>query len=148
VGSIAGGGPRYTLDVVGCTQDVAESLGAILNPKYNFGNVRLYVYVVGPSGMPVPSGAARSPKDDPVLTVQNYFQTALAQNPLFVTVHTDGAFYDLFIEMKREVIQFWNDNLADYYGNTNLVAAEAFSDVCRSSYFNNQVSVGWATSPP
>jgi hypothetical protein len=147
VGSVEGDASPYTINVKGCTQSVAESLAAILIRNYTFGNVQLHVRVLGPSGLTVQPSAARSLKD-PVRTVQNYFETALAQNPLFVAVHTGGFYFDLFIETKKEVVQFWNDNLADYYGNTNLVAADALNDVCQSSYFNNQVSVAWTTSLP
>ena len=48
------------------------------------------------------------------------------------------------IEAQRKVVQFWNDNIGDRYGNTNAVAATVFAEVCCSSIANTIIE--WTTS--
>lgn len=144
VGEVQGNGRRYTINVQGCTDDVAQSLAVILVTAYKFGNVHLQVRVLDPAGQLVLPKIPIS--GDVISAVENCFETALAQNPLFVVVHTDSVLLSLYVEMRKEVVQFWTDNLGDYNGNSNKVAADAFRDICQSSYSKNSVLVGWSTS--
>jgi hypothetical protein len=38
-----------------------------------------------------------------------------------------------------------NDNLGDYHGNENEVAAKVFAYVCNDSFFDNQIMALWTT---
>jgi hypothetical protein len=138
----------YTLDVTACSNKVASSLAVILRRHWRFGNVQLKVRVLDPTGKEVKPRIQPGP--DPVAAIRARFETALADNPLFSMILENQGVLDphnFWVETKKEVIQFFNDDLSDYYGNKNVVAENAFADVCLSTFFEGSVVVGWATKP-
>jgi hypothetical protein len=138
----------YTLDVTACSNKVASSLAVILKRHWTWGEVQLKIRVFGPTGKEV--NPRIQPGPDPVATIRARFETALANNPLFSKILENQGFFDphnFWVEMKKKVIQFYNDDLSDYYGNKNVVAEDAFTDVCLSTFFEGAVVVGWATKP-
>ena len=99
--------------------------------------IRVAVRVLDPDGNLVVSGAPEPP-ENPTEAIADHFRKALRGNPYFSQFHEVNAgppFAFLFIEFKAEIIQYWNDNIGDYYGNANSVAAEVFQAVCGETFF-------------
>ena len=70
------------------------------------------------------------------------FKTLFAGNPIVMTMetHTDPAGGQWnYVVFTPEVVQFYNDNLADYHGNWNglaeEIAYEVFEENSRGVYF-------------
>ena len=71
--------------------------------------------------------------------VKRQFRAALTRNRLYVATHvnqTESFSKFLWVEVAKRVIQFWNDNLGDYYGNQNEVAARAFAYMFAAKVFS------------
>jgi hypothetical protein len=139
----------YTLDVTACSKKLASSLAVILRRDWSFGNVHLHVRVLDSTGQEV--NPRIQPGPDPVATIKAQFEAALADNPLFSKIiENQSSSQDrnsFWVEIKKEVIQFFNDDLTDYYSNKNAVAENAFRHVCLSTFFKGSVVVGWTTAP-
>ncbi len=112
----------------------APAVAGVLNKYYNFGGIEVWVVVLDEEGNKV------EPPDltQPGFSVRQMIETALFANPYFYRVVANqcpsqpdrvltAAFYP-------KVIQFWNDDLSDYFGYTHFVAQEVFADVMRHHY--------------
>ncbi len=142
------GSDDYFIDVKGCSAAIAGSLSIVLKRDHRIGNLHIIIRVLGPDGneaLPVEEAADKGP----VVNIRKHFTNVLGANPYFSTIHrmedTPMA-PDLFIEMKKDVIQYWNDDLSDYYSNANEVAATVFRDFCKSAFVDGKVDIGWTTA--
>ena len=138
---------KYILRIDACQDAVAEALATILKRKWSFGRVKVYVRVYGPEGAqarPLPLGAGSYEE------LKALLEKAMLDNPYFVAVRevenpmTHEAV--LFVECTKEVIQFWNDNLGDLYGNENYVAAAVFSGVTSRVFPGHRMFSGYTTA--
>ena len=133
-------GTNMYIDVVCTDPEEAYPMASLLKPKYELGNITVFVQVLDSSGTIIkpewPVGC--KPPDCLYMVVTK----ALKNNPLFVQAlipkfppdwptppHTD-----VVAVIKKAVIQFWNDDLSDYYGNFNGVAEDVFKEVTREIY--------------
>lgn len=133
-------GSKCYIDVVCTDYEEAYPMASILRPQYDMGNITVFVQVLDRSGNPIkpewPTGCK------PVDCLYMVVTKALKNNPLFV-----GAVKpefppgipppphgDVVAIIKKVVIQFWNDDLSDYYGNFNGVAQNVFKEVVREEY--------------
>lgn len=99
------------------TQEKADALTAMLPETKEFGNVTVSVSVI-------PGNKVGDKFRDP-------YKTAFDGNELYVeTVNADcplGSF--TYVIWKAEILQFFNDNLADVCGNKSMLAESAARDV-------------------
>ncbi len=142
---------HYEFDVQARCREVSSALAAVLTPAYDFGGIQVKVCVVNPDGSPaVPpfqSGTAPTVEE-----VMDCFAKALAANPYVSRILPGRSIpYDcaVWVECTRRVIQFWNDNIGDYYGNNVYVAADVFRAVMQTSFetASGEVSIGFTTRP-
>jgi hypothetical protein len=105
----------------------SQALAAILKPQYSLGNIEVQVQINPGAEAVKPAAVA-----DPAQVVQ-LIQTALKGNPLLVDVlvkqagpWAPTAVWPIFT---RSVVQFFNDDISDYYSNYNGVAAQVFGTV-------------------
>lgn len=131
------GGRVHTIAIQACAETAAQGLALVI--KKDFGYVA--INVLKPSGEKVSADATSQPA---VEQLKAAFDAGLTQNPYYVAFHPRGGFADVTVEFKREVIQLFTDNLADLYGMSNYVAAEAFSQVLDLKY--DKLKVGTTTS--
>jgi hypothetical protein len=119
-------GANYYIDIV-ALDGISYPLAAILKPFYEMGNIKVYVEVLDRSGKPIdPSLPVGT---DPVDAVVKAFKGGLASNEYFVDAInivgksppiTPLSRYQVAVIFKKSVIQFFNDDLSDYYGNLNV----------------------------
>lgn len=128
--------------VTGCQTDVAAGLAAVLRPKYQFGNLTVNVEVRDAAGRYLPLSLNQP---NTLAGAQRHLTNALQGNPYFVKIHHMPAFITFLVEMKPQLIQFWNDNLADLNGYVHFVAADVFREVTRDQLGPN-VTVSFFTS--
>lgn len=88
--------------------DKAEALTRLLKPEVEFGNVKLYIEVI-------PANREK--------TFADLVKDAFLGNPHFVELikiplQSNPIYYAIF---KKEVAQFFNDNLADAHGNISTL---------------------------
>ncbi len=106
------------------------ALEKLLDPTITFGNVTITVKCL------VKDGSEES--------VAAIFRTAFAGNPHISEVieqETMGCIDQTFVLFKPEVIQFFNDDLTDYYGNWNGLSEDIMREVINK---NIRVNIGTA----
>jgi len=107
-------------------EDKAIALATILTPYKEYGNIKVYAEVLYCGKVVKPDD-----KKQNVCSLYMFYKEALESNDYFAYVE----FRDFFGKMilypvfKKEVVQFFNDNMADLYNNYNAVAADAFAEV-------------------
>lgn len=136
------------IDIVVSEEPIARGLGFILKRDYNFGGIKVTVQVLDGQGAIVAVDDAALPGQDPIDTTRSHFLAALLHNPLVVGLGPRPMLVgDFSIDVKPEVLQFWNDNLADPRGLSNLVAATTFQDVVRPDFIGGKVRMLFGTAP-
>ena len=132
-------GANYFIDIV-AVDGSSYPLAAILKPSYDMGNIKVYVQVLDRSGKPIePSLPVGT---DPVDAVLQAIKGGLAGNEYFVdAINIIGTLPPIPLSQcqvaaifTKSVIQFFNDDISDYYSNLNAIAENIFADVLNSEY--------------
>ena len=98
-------------------QDKAAALEKILVDRVEFGGVEVNVVVKPSNAEP---------------TIDQLYDMAFAGNPAYSFSKTlTGIFTNPlhFIVFKNKVVQFWNDDIGDIYGNTSTLYQEIAKDI-------------------
>lgn len=97
-------------------QDKAEALSQLLPPSKRFGNVELNVNII----------PANKIKNDKV----SLFQKAFDGNPILSDIKIAiQIFSNNYIVFKKEVVQYFNDDLGDYNGICSTLYQDIAKDV-------------------
>jgi hypothetical protein len=142
--------PMYTegnncfIDIMVMNYQKASALAAIIKPTHVFGNITVHVCVFNCCCERVKGSLIES--SDPVIAVIETLKAALETNYYFVKlVNTDeilppivkDIIGQVVLVLKRRVIQFFNDDISDFYNNYNEVAATVFNEVLVTEYPND-----------
>ena len=116
---------------------------AVLTPFYNIGNIEVAVNVFNPDGSAAinPLGDRKAVDAD---EIKGYIKKALRGNPYFdriISRTADNVDSMIWLQFKKKIIQFWNDNLADYYGNNVYIAADVFQSVMNVDFETENITV-------
>lgn len=100
----------------------AGAISEIINDEIDFGNVTLTINVV--------------PSNNQKMTVpRSIYSVAFSGNPIVEDIITiDGVFTTplTYIVFVKEVVQYFNDDLGDYYGNASTLYQIIAEDVFKS----------------
>lgn len=117
---------NYEIKLYVDDDDKASALATLLPDEYDFGNVTLKVQVVPANGKEVTLINDNTSLDE-------LFETAFCGNGAFVFAKTvngvmllDGITYVVF---NKQVVQYYTDNLSDYFGNCSTLYQEIAKDV-------------------
>lgn len=116
----------YTITIQVCDLEKAKALATIMSYNKNLPGYYIATSIKNLEGQDV-TPMDISPTD--LTAVQNLLTTLLKGNPLFVTIHPEKAIYKCSVEFSKTIVQFWDDNLADYYRHTHMIASDAFAKV-------------------
>lgn len=149
VGNLVGEGPNMEININVCDYNKAEALSAFIIKQHDFGNLKQHdfgslmvtVNVLAPDSVPV---SAQAPNDSKQAAAM--LNLALTGNPYFAKAGSVGK--AAFIEFKPLVVQFFSDNISDFYSNTNMVASWAFDDIMTFNSFSPKSVKIYATTAP
>lgn len=133
VGTLVETGYGYDLAVVTGRESIGTGLATILVQKYAFGNVTM---TVTPQNTDGTRWAARTigSVDD----LASATRDGLAANPLLVEVVTGRQVPSIYTEVVAvitpTVIQFYNDDLSDFFHNFNGVASQVFAQTLATDF--------------
>ena len=116
---------QYVYIMVVNDEKKASAIKAILKNPVELGNTTVKACIYGPNENEV--------QDLNSLDIDVY-QTAFSGNPIFEkTVLDQKGFYKIgYCVFKKEVIQFWNDDLSDYLGNYSGLASDIAREILNS----------------
>ena len=138
----------YLIDITTSYESTARGLSFILTREYDFGGIRVTVRVLDQHGVVTSVDDAALPGQTPVETAVAYFHDALLQNPLVASFGPGSMFVgDFSVEVRPEILQFWNDDIGDPNGLSHLLAATVFRDVARPSFIAGTVTMVFSTAP-
>lgn len=124
-----GVGTHFIINVTVKNSARRSAMATVLAP--NNGGSYVLVKVVDSQGNVQKPVAVKGTIPEKLAKIKALFQTAFKSNPLYVmtkTVYIAGI-YGVFPIFKAKLVQFECDNMADYYGNENYVAADLFRQV-------------------
>ena len=138
IGELDTSKPPYRLPIIVDDQQKGTSLRTIIRTVFPIANLSVITDVTNKQGV---SWQTIVIKDSTQL--KDVFTFALTGNPLFVeTVLIPPApggfnFYNVAVIFTRSVVQFYNDDLSEYYHNYNGVTANVFGDLIKLEFANN-----------
>ena len=127
----------YTIPIVVDDEKKGTALATVIRSKFPIGNITVVTTVKNSKGEAWAPNIIHD--EDETVAV---FKAALTGNPLFVDAvkkATPPFGSDVFIIMTKSIVQFFNDNLTDFYGNFNGVTAQVLSELIWAQYVNNTV---------
>ena len=129
-------GAQYIITIQARSREKARALATILALRKTFGNIIVDLEILH-------NGEAVSPYEPP-LTINDLvgvFNQALGTNRYFNSVKPGGFVTTLIFPIfKKEVIQFFNDDISDFYNNFNGVAADVFAEVLRPDIYGTSIN--------
>lgn len=138
----------YYIDLYPEDEKKARGLSEVLINQYNFGGIKVQIRVFPPNENHADITQA-SENFDPVIATKVLFENALTGNPYFVTIKEvpTNSFFpptlgQLAIVYAKQVIQYYSDDISDYYRNSNQVAQDVFQQIMKDKYYDTvRVSV-------
>lgn len=117
---------EHTVKIYVEDEKKASAFDQLLPKTKEFGNVRLKINVIPANGV---SYGYNDLKFD---TLDDLFNTAFNKNPVFSFVVSIDCLYSnkiTYVVFAKKVVQFFNDNLNDPYGNKNTLYQEIASEI-------------------
>jgi len=109
-------------------REKAHALATVLTSSVSFGNIEVCIHVLHCDAVVRPN---HLPQDRCCLI--RTFKRALGSNYYFRSIEFKEVFDTTFVYpiFRREVLQFFNDDLSDYYSNFNGAVANVFADILK-----------------
>ena len=116
------GDGKFSYMILVYNQAKAEAIKAILPQTVEMGNVTISAAILGPNEDGIE--CCRKP-------ITELFEDAFSGNPIFekAVKRTLGIMTFSYCVFKKEVIQFWNDDLSDYCGNYSGLASDIAREI-------------------
>jgi len=147
VNDLTGDGLEMEIKVTVCNEDKALALASFINRVHEYGDkLAVTVKVYSSDSVPVEANAPSSPDDAAELLNQ-----ALKGNKYFVRAGVGTRYFDevAFALFKPMIVQYYSDDLSDWYLHTNEVAAKAFAAVLNlDPYLEGAIKVYASTEIP
>ena len=142
VSNLEGEGLDMKIKIEVCDYDKALALAAFLNKKHGFGEkLAVTTQVYAPTSLPVFANLPTSAEE----TAQ-VLNRALSGNTNFVKAGADKYSVVAYVEFKPAVVQYFSDDISDFYHNTNLLASTAFREVLGLNPFSRNTVRVYATT--
>lgn len=119
-----------------------RALRTIIRPSFPMGNILVTTEVKNSKGKCWEAIVIENGKQ-----LQGVITDAMAGNPLFVEAKLGPRppFTHVGFIVTKTVVQFWNDDLSDFYGNFNDVTANVVSDLIIKAFANHTVWIVMGT---
>lgn len=105
----------------------ASALAELIPTEKKLGNITLKIDIVPANGF---------------MEVKNVYDMAFLCNPVVAgIIETFGVFRATYVIFKAEVVQYYDDNIGDYYGNCSTL----YQDIARN-IFNQKEGVFFCTN--
>ena len=129
-------GAQYIITSQARRIEKARALATILTLRQTFGNIVVDIEILH-------NGNGVSPYEPPLTNAEllRIFNQALGTNSYFRNVRLGGLVAEsIFPIFKKEVIQFFNDDISDFYQNFNGVASNVFVEVLRPDIYGTNIN--------
>ena len=137
----------YVLPIVVDDKNKGTALRTIIRAHFPMGNINVATVVKNSKGELWEAIVIASDKQ-----LQEVITAAFTGNPLFVESKQKQPppgfpIVQVGLIMTKTIVQFFNDDLSDFYNNFNGVTAEVVSDLIYMSYVNDTVQILMGTAP-
>ena len=134
----------YVLPIIVDDQQKGMSLRTIIKEQFIFGNIIVITRVQNSAGK-VWEGRVVTTIAELIVVCKD----ALTGNPLFVRVIEQQpwpGYHRVAVIIAKEVVQFYNDDVSDAFGNYNAVAAQVFDIVLNENIDKQQLLIAYSTA--
>lgn len=134
----------YVLPIVVDEEKKGTSLRTIIPVNFPMGNINVVTTVKNSKGSCWEAIIVENEKQ-----LLEVITAAFTGNPLFVEAKPSVLppnFQRVGLIMTKTVVQFFNDDLSDFYSNFNGVTAHVVADLIRMTYVNNTVYIVMGTA--
>ena len=133
------GSPRMVLPIIVNDKKKGTALRTLIRSSFPMGKIIVITEVKNSKGESWPALIIKNEKE-----LRDVITDAYSGNPLFVEVQRKqlpGWPAQVGLIMTKTVVQFFNDDLSDFYSNFNGVTAEVMSDLINMSFVADTVQV-------
>ncbi len=133
------GGGKHLIHIDVKNLDKLQALDTIIKSVYSLGNEEVRIQFHSVCGDSSPHHRSTSPVIPwTTKSVEKIINTAFRGNPLFYMTKDSNSFGHSAVNVifQKAIVQFWNDDLSDYYSNYNEVAAFVFRQLMVSRVGN------------
>lgn len=134
----------YVLPIVVNDEKKGMALRTIIPANFPMGNINVITIVKNCNGISWQGIDIENEKQ-----LVEVIKAAFTGNPLFVAAIPrvlPPDFQQVGLIITKTVVQFFNDNLADFYSNFNGVAADVIAGLIHMTYVKNTVSIVMGTA--
>lgn len=126
----------YLLHIFVDYPEKAQALATVLLDQYKCGNITITIRIMDIEGnIYYPQEITGDDKKD---QLREIVDKAFASNDLYYGVEDGATMLTTWVVIiAKTVIQYYNDNLVDFYANNNEVASEIFKRILRMNYGEN-----------
>ena len=133
------GSPRMVLPIIVNDEKKGTALRTLIRSSFPMGKIIVITEVKNSKGESWPALIIKNEKE-----LLDVVTNAYSGNPLFVEAkcrQIPGWPAQVGLIMTKTVVQFFNDDLSDFYSNFNGVTAEVMSDLINKSFAADAVQV-------
>lgn len=139
----------YYIDIITDFKCTAIGLATVLIPEYNYGNIKINIRVFwrGDCDQIKP---IEYPKCNKVEAAKELIELALRCNPYYLATikqpeDAPPTIGDVIIIFRKKVIQYFSDDISDFFQYSNFVAQDVFSSILVNSLFYKNVKLSYST---
>lgn len=141
-------GKHYIINIITVKGKQAYALKELLKTRYEFGNIIVDIVISSQEQSDVHE-VEQNPKGlkklvDWALGSNFYYVLSLIidrSNPYIPPMYGDVA-----LVFRKKIVRYYVDDMYDAYGVTNEIAAEAFREILKESFFGD-LSLSFSTNP-
>ena len=143
VGDLSDTSPSMVLPITVDDKKKGIALRTIIRPNFPMGNILVTTEVKNSKGECWMAIVIENEKQ-----LQDVITDAMAGNPLFVEAKSrvlSPSTRQMGFIMTKTVVQFFNDDLSEFYSNFNSVTAEVMPDLIHMAFVNDTVPIVMGT---
>lgn len=139
----------YYIDIITDFEYTAMGLATILIPEYDYGNIKVKVRVFWKCEC-TQICPTECLKGNSLKIAKKLIETALKCNPYYLASidkpeDSPITVGDIIIIFRKKVIQFFSDDISDFFQYSNFVAQDIFSSILVDSVFCDKVKLSYST---
>ena len=140
----------YYIDIITDFKCTATGLATIMIPEYDFGGIKVKVRIFWRCECHHQVKPIKHPRGNKVNEGKKLIELALRCNPYYLATikkpkDAPPSTGSLIIIFRKKVIQYYSDDISDFFQYSNFVAQDVFKAILENKIFCSDVSISFST---